>query len=65
VRRPAERFGFTQARLAAPIGVPVATYRNWEPRRTALPSGIRALFDILDREPETAKRALNPPATAA
>ena len=60
-----ERFGLTQERFAALIGVPLATYRNWEQGRTALPSGIRALFDILDREPEAARRALTPQATAA
>lgn len=53
-----ERFGLSQERFAAMIGVPVATYRNWEQGRTVLPSGIRALLDILDREPEAAKRAL-------
>jgi putative transcriptional regulator len=68
VRPPREvraRFGLTQVRFAALIGVPVATYREWEQGRTALPTGIRALFDILDREPEAARRALESRATAA
>lgn len=60
-----ERFGLTRERFAALIGVLVAIDRNWEQCRTALPSGIRALFDTLDCEPEAAKRALSQPATAA
>lgn len=60
-----ERFGLTQERFAMLIGVPLATYRNWEQGRTALPSGIPALFDILDREPDAARRALAARATAA
>ena len=60
-----ERFGHTQDRFAALIGVPLATYRNWEQGRTPLPSGIQALFDILDREPEAARRALGSRASAA
>ena len=67
-RPPAEirqRFGLTQERFAAFIGVPLATYRNWEQGRTSLPSGIRALFDILDREPEASRRALGHKTEAA
>jgi putative transcriptional regulator len=60
-----ERFGLSQAQFATLISVPVATYRNWEQGRTPLPSGIRALFDILDREPDAARRALEPRVTAA
>ena len=59
------RFGLSQNKFAALIGVPVSTYRNWEQGRTPLPSGIRALFDILDREPEAARRALEAQVAAA
>lgn len=64
-REVRERFGLTQEQFAALIGVPTATYQNWEQGRTPLPSGIRALLDILDREPEAAKRALGFGAEAA
>jgi putative transcriptional regulator len=44
--------------FAATIGVPVATIRNWEQRRTGIAPTARTLLRILEREPEAALRAL-------
>jgi putative transcriptional regulator len=48
----------SQEAFAATIGVPVATVRNWEQRRTGIAPAARTLLRILEREPEAALRAL-------
>lgn len=61
-----ERLGLSQAAFAALIDAPLASYRNWEQGRTAIPPYVRSLLNIIDREPEAALRALKPGrATAA
>jgi len=52
------RFGMTQEVFARMLGVPLASYRNWEQGRTLPPPALRVLFKILAREPEAALRAL-------
>jgi putative transcriptional regulator len=52
------RLGMSQAAFASTIGVPVATVRNWEQRRTGIAPAARTLLRILEREPEAAMRAL-------
>ncbi|WP_430912767.1 helix-turn-helix domain-containing protein [Methylobacterium sp. sgz302541] len=53
-----ERLGMSQAAFAELIDAPLASYRNWEQGRTAIPPYVRSLLNILDREPEAALRAL-------
>ena len=53
-----ERLRMSQEAFAATIGVPVATVRNWEQRRTGIAPAARALLRILEREPDAALRAL-------
>jgi putative transcriptional regulator len=54
----------TQAQMAALLGMPVATWRNWEQGRTAIDAPGRALLTILQREPEAVLRAMKRPAAA-
>jgi len=54
----------TQAQIAALLGIPVATWRNWEQGRTAIDAPGRALLMILQREPEAVLRAMKHPAAA-
>lgn len=53
-----ERLGLSQAAFAELIDAPLASYRNWEQGRTAIPSYVRSLLNVIDREPEAALRAL-------
>lgn len=53
-----ERLSMSQEAFASTIGVPVATVRNWEQRRTGIAPAARTLLRILEREPEAALRAL-------
>jgi putative transcriptional regulator len=52
------RLALSQEAFAATIGVPVATVRNWEQRRTGIALAARTRLRILEREPEAALRAL-------
>lgn len=53
-----ERLSMSQATFAATIGVPVATVRNWEQRRTGIAPSARTLLRIMEREPAAVLRAL-------
>lgn len=53
-----ERLRMSQEAFANTIGVPVATLRNWEQRRTGIAPAARTLLRILEREPDAALRAL-------
>jgi putative transcriptional regulator len=53
-----ERLHMSQDAFARTIGVPVATVRNWEQRRTGIAPAARTLLRILEREPDAALRAL-------
>ncbi len=53
-----ERLSMSQATFAATIGVPVATVRNWEQRRTGIASSARTLLRVMEREPAAVLRAL-------
>ncbi len=53
-----ERLHLSQKAFARTIGVPVATVRNWEQRRTGIAPTARTLLRILEREPEAVLRAL-------
>lgn len=52
------RMGLTQTAMADLIGVPVATWRNWEQGRVMLEPAVRTLLRVLWREPEAVKRAM-------
>lgn len=53
-----ERLRMSQEVFAVTIGVPVATVRNWEQRRTGIAPAARTLLRILEREPDAVLRAL-------
>ena len=53
-----ERLSMSQATFATTIGVPVATVRNWEQRRTGIAPSARTLLRIMEREPAAVLRAL-------
>lgn len=57
-REVRRRLAMTQERFASVLGVPLATYRNWEQGRTTPDPAARTLLKILAREPEAAMRAL-------
>jgi len=50
--------GLTQAAMADLIGVPVATWRNWEQGRVSLEPAVRTLLRVLWREPDAVRRAM-------
>jgi len=45
------RLGLSQSAFARRVGIPVATIRNWEQRRTVPEPAALALLTILDRMP--------------
>ena len=53
-----ERLSMSQATFATTIGVPEATVRNWEQRRTGIAPSARTLLRIMEREPAAVLRAL-------
>lgn|ERR1700722_15922479 len=48
----------TQAEIAKLLGMPLATWRNWEQGRTAIDAPGRALLVLLQKEPEAVLRAM-------
>lgn len=56
--RVRRRLRLSQSQLAERIDVPIETIRNWEQGKRCPTGAARALFKILDREPEAALRAL-------
>ncbi|MEX6504803.1 helix-turn-helix domain-containing protein [Jiella sp. M17.18] len=52
------RLDLTQEALAAKIGVPVGTLRNWEQGRRYPTGPARVLLNVLSREPETVMAAI-------
>ncbi|GBQ84154.1 hypothetical protein AA13595_1336 [Gluconacetobacter johannae DSM 13595] len=50
--------GMTQTAIAAPIGMPVAMWRNWEQGRARLDPAMRTLLRVVWREPEAVRRAM-------
>ncbi len=58
---PAEirrRVGLTQTQMAEHLRIPVATWRNWEQRRTALDPATRSFLDIVANDTERTFRAI-------
>lgn len=58
VRVVRRRLGLTQAGFAAAFGLPLGTLRDWEQGRKQPDAPARALLQIIEREPEAARRAL-------
>ena len=58
VRAIRTQLRMTQEGFAKAIGVPVATVRNWEQSRTSMDPAVRSLLRVVEREPDTALRAL-------
>ena len=52
------KLGMSQDSFAATFGISVAALRDWEQRRRVPRGPARALLQIIDREPEAARRAL-------
>ena len=52
------RLGMSQDAFATTFGFSVAALRDWEQRRRVPRGPARALLQIIDREPEAARRAL-------
>ncbi len=57
-RRIREGLGLTQSEFARRIHVSTDTIRNWEQGKRCPTGAARALLRVLDRDPETALRAL-------
>lgn len=53
-----KRLNLTQAEMAKLLGMPLATWRNWEQGRTAIDAPGRALLILLEKEPEAVLRAM-------
>jgi putative transcriptional regulator len=53
-----QALNLTQTEIAAMLGMPVATWRNWEQGRTAIDAPGRALLWVLAREPDAVLRAM-------
>ena len=52
------RLGMSQEAFARTFGINVASLRDWEQRRRVPRGPARTLLQIIDREPEAARRAL-------
>jgi putative transcriptional regulator len=52
------KLGFSQTQLAQHIGVSIDTIRNWEQGKRTPVGAAKALYRVLDREPEAALSAL-------
>ncbi|HEX5455734.1 MAG TPA: helix-turn-helix domain-containing protein [Stellaceae bacterium] len=52
------RLGMSQQEFARTFGLNVAALRDWEQQRRVPRGPARALMQIIDREPEAARRAL-------
>jgi putative transcriptional regulator len=50
--------GMTQREIAGLLGMPLATWRNWEQGRTEIDAPGRALLVVLAKEPGAVRRAL-------
>lgn len=53
-----KKLGMTQNEIAKLLGIPLATWRNWEQGRTAVDAAGCALLIVLDKEPAAVRRAL-------
>ncbi len=59
VKKIREKTGLSQPKFATLFLIPVGTLRNWEQGRRKPDGPAMALLHIIDKEPETAVRALH------
>ncbi len=59
VKAVRKKTGLSQSKFAAVFKIPVGTLRNWEQGRRQPEGPAIALLHIIDKEPETAIRALH------
>lgn len=59
------RLGMTQPEMAAALGIPLGTWRNWEQGRVSLEPAAVALLRVVSRAPDAALAALSPPEAIA
>ena len=59
VKKIRQKTGLSQPKFAALFMIPVGTLRNWEQGRRRPEGPAVALLHIIDKEPETALRALH------
>lgn len=59
VKKIREKTGLSQPKFAALFMIPVGTLRNWEQGRRRPEGPAAALLHIIDKEPQTAVRALH------
>lgn len=59
VKRIRQKTGLSQPKFASLFHIPVGTLRNWEQGRRHPEGPAIALLHIIDKEPETALRALH------
>lgn len=58
VRAIRAKLGMSQERFARTFGITLAALRDWEQRRRAPRGPARTLLQIIDREPDAARRAM-------
>ena len=61
-REVRERINLTQAQMAPLMGMSVSGYRKWEQGRRRVSGPAATLLQVIAREPEAVKRALQPQA---
>ena len=58
IRRLRHKLGFSQEEFCATYGIPVANLRQYEMARHMPPPAVRALFAVIEAEPERTAKAL-------
>jgi putative transcriptional regulator len=53
--------GISQEDFAIRYHIPIGTLRDWEQGRTAPDQAARAYLTVIARDPESVRKALNPP----
>ena len=64
VKRVRERFGLSQVRFAALMGISVGTLRNWEQGRRRPEGSARVLLRVVAKHPEAVLDSIRPKRTA-
>jgi putative transcriptional regulator len=55
-----QRLDMTQEQFAQTYGIPVATLRDWEQRRSVPDQTARTLLKAIEKDPETMRKLLQP-----
>jgi putative transcriptional regulator len=59
VKRIRWRLGLSQSQFAATFGIPLGTLRDWEQHRQEPDKAARSYLEVIAREPDAVRRALN------